>query len=158
MAAPALALASGKLEAGAAVRTVGTLIMASSIVVVGASVVVGRGVALLKKLGVTVTAAPSPETVTATGAFVVRVDSVVGVTGSDEKVIAASAVVDIALGVAVRDSAKGNTSVPVVGWESADALVLAETTAVLEKFPVPWTIDPLGADPLRSEEMDCLAV
>lgn len=161
LAAPALALANGKLPpVGDPVMAVGTLIMASSMVVVVASVVAGSGIALLKKLGVTVTAAPSPETVMATSAFVVRVDSVVGVTGSDENVNSASAVVDIAFGVVVRDSAKGNNCVPVVGSEPADASVLelVETTVVLEKFPVPWTMDPLGAAPLRFEEKDCLAV
>ena len=137
-------------EVKAPVILVGTSIMGTSEVVVVASVVVGRGNALVKKLGVTGTAAPTPETVMATGGFVVRVDRVVGVTGSGEKVNGAPEVVDIAPGVVVRDSAKGNTCVPV-------AVELAETT-VLEKFPVPWTMDPLDAYPLRFEEMGSLVV
>mgnify|MGYP001585998866 CR=1 FL=1 len=147
-------------EVWAAVMTVGTSIMGSSTVAVGASVVVGRGDALLKKLGVTGTATPTPETVTAKGAFVVRVDRVVGVTGSDEKVNGASVVVDVAPSVVVRDSVKGNSCVPVVGLESEDASVLelVEPSVALEKFPVPWTMDPLGANPLRLEEMEVLAV
>jgi hypothetical protein len=99
----------------------------------------------VKKLGVTGTTTPTPVTVMATGAFVVCVDRVVGVTGSDEKVNAASAVVDVAPGVFVRDSMKGNTCVPLVGLESVDAFVLelAETSVVREEFLVPTTIDPL---------------
>ena len=135
-------------------RRFSALMLAAS-VAVGASVVVGRGDALVKKLGVTGTTTPAPVTVMATGAFVVCVDRVVGVTGSDEKVNGASAVVDIAPGVFVRDSSKGNTCVPVVGLESADASVLelAETSVVLEKFPVPATMDPPGMNPLRFEIM-----
>lgn len=146
LATTAARLAVGMTEVKAPVILVGTSIMGTSEVVV----VVGRGDALVKKLGVTGTAAPTPETVMATGGFVVRVDRVVGVTGSGEKVNGAPEVVDIAPGVVVRDSAKGNTCVPV-------AVELAETT-VLEKFPVPWIMDPLDAYPLRFEEMGSLVV
>lgn len=123
-----------------AVRAVGTLIMDLS--------VVGEGVILVKKLGVTVTAAPTPVTVMATGSFVVCVERVVGVTVSDEKVNGASAIVDVASGVFVRDVSKGNTS----------GTALVEPSVVLERFPVPRTMDPLGVIPLRFEVIDCLPV
>lgn len=143
----AASVAVEEMAVGVPLMMVGTSIMVVAEVVVGAFVVVGRGV---KKLGVTGTTTPTPVTVMATGAFVVCVDRVVGVTGSDEKVNAASAVVDVAPGVFVRDSTKGNTCVPLVGLESvvASVLELAETSVVREEFPVLTTIDPL-----RFEEM-----
>lgn len=150
-----------ELALAVAVMVVEASVIDLSEVVMGTSVVVGRGVTLLKKLGVTGTATPTTETVIATISPVVSVDTVVGVAGSDEKVNGASAVVDVALGVVVGDSTKGNTSDPVVvGLESVDASVLevAEATVVREKFPVPPTMDPMVTYPLAFEEMVCLAV
>jgi hypothetical protein len=143
-----------------AVLTVGTLIMGLSVVKVGVSVVVGRVVVLVKKLGVIGTAAPSPVMVMATGSFVVCVERVVGVSVSDKKVNGASAIVDVESGVFVGDVTKGNNCDPSVGLESADTSVLelAEPSVVLERFPVPRTMDPVGVIPLRLEVMDCLSV